>query len=230
LFVEFQGCSSEEQFLGEHAGYDFTPHTTKTVFTSFIPRTLSATCPKTLVINPAEANECALWPFQEAAITLTPDKEATFTLKSVLLLHGLLHLEFDRPIDKSLLGRKWTMRSPSSGTVNAYSGTIDDVRLRITLRTVGEIEIHLLMAMMTRWLIKVSRTDMRFTANNLQASHVTQGPASLESESPDVFISSFDFSCRSSDTWISSRSTSPNAMGLNVVGESDNENEDLYRV
>lgn len=230
IFVEFLGSSGEEQFLGEHAGYDYTPAVGKKVFTSFTPRSILATCPKTLVLSPAEADECALWPFQEAAVSTSPDVEETFTLKSVTLLSGLLHLEFNREIDQNLLGRKWTMRSPSYGSVNAYSGTLDEVRMRITLRTVGEIEIHLLMAMMTRWLIRLARTDQRFTANNMQASHVTQGAPALESESPDVFITSFDFSCRSSDTWISNRSTPPSTMGLVVEGESVNPEEGNFYV
>jgi len=230
LFVEFLGSSGEEQFLGEHAGYSYTPNVTKKIFTSFTPRNLLASCPKTLILNPAEINECALWPLQEAAVSTSADCEETFILKSVILLNGLLNLEFDRAIDKSLLGRSWVTRAPSFGTVNAYSGTIDDVRLRVILRTVGEIEIHLLMAMLTRWLIKLARTDLRFTADNLQASRVTQGAPSLESESPDVFVTAFDFSCRSGDTWISNRTPTSSHMGLAVGAESTDESETILYV
>ena len=230
LFVEYTGTTGEEQFLGEHAGYSFTPAISEKVFTSFVPKHLLSTCPKTLVFNSSEVKECLIWPYQECAVSTGPDSKEYFTIKSVLENNSQVLIELDREVPKGLLNRNWTVQAPSYGTVDEYSATLDTVRLRITLRTPGEIETHLLMCMMVRWLLKLARTELRFTDNNLQASNLTQGAPVLESESPDFFTTSFDFSCTASDTWITSRSTSPSQMGLTVEAESLNAQNEVVLV
>ncbi len=169
-------------------------------------------------------------------VAVLNDKKAYFQakIKSISMDEEYVYVELDKELPKngsSYKLRDWQFYSSNSSRVVNLHASLDDVSVSVMLRTVGDVELHKLLAIVVRYALKSQRPFLE--SNGLQVSRITSRSAPQEdSATQDVaFTTTFNLTCKARDMWVYQKSKIPDRIGLEVIAVSDNpNNEDITLV
>jgi len=96
--------------------------------------------------------------------------------------------------------RGWSAQTSSVQKQYEIHASIDNTEIQVKLTTAGEYEVHRLMAVALRYVLKQGRS--RFDDLGLQVATFSQSFPMLSDQEQLVYETSFGISCKVTDTWI----------------------------
>lgn len=166
-----------------------------------------------------------VWRLQRVLNAALPGE--SFQVAAVMQTEDEIKVKLSAEVSNSAVLRGWEFRAFESGYCAELGGSGDTVQLAVELYSVGDIEVHKILATLLRYCIKKARTRS-CEYQNFQAMRVSQsGPQPGGSGTDVTWLTTFNLSGVAQDIWIINKARLPEKITWAITATSPSTGESV---